>query len=162
MEWEVVLGPIAAVVIFIGGQVWNMHDGDRRERRATRAARSAAFEQLQRETHLELQEALGDAYKAATELAIVGLAERDPESRVRTRVDHLANFLITTSRVERLESCLADDEARALASSAYGRIVAVADASDPYEVIDASDAAGEAMSRAINKLGESIREPPSA
>jgi hypothetical protein len=42
MEWT----NIVAVFIFIAGLAWGRYDGDRRERRASGVAASAAFEQL--------------------------------------------------------------------------------------------------------------------
>lgn len=115
----------------------------------------AAFEQLQRETHLELQEALDDTYKAAADRAI------DHAAGVEM-ADKIGTILITASRVERLESRLADAEARALVSSASPLIQALADASTGAEILKASDVAGEAVGKAIRKLGELVREPPSA
>ena len=151
-----IVGPIAAVLIFIAGQAWNRYDGDRRERRASRAARLVAFEQLQRETHLELQEALGDMYKAAADRAV------DNAAGVETAADRIGTILITAHRVERLESRLADAEARALVSRASGLIQELADASTGAEILKASDVAEEAVDKAIRKLGEFVREPPSA
>jgi hypothetical protein len=70
MEW--VATTTIPVLTFIAGLWWNRHDGDRREHRAARAAASAAFEHLQREAHLELQDQLGKMYLAAMRAGRVG------------------------------------------------------------------------------------------
>jgi hypothetical protein len=65
MEWTWVVTTTIPVLTFIAGLWWNRVDGDRREQRAARAAAAAAFEQLQRGTHLELQDVLAAGFQAA-------------------------------------------------------------------------------------------------
>jgi hypothetical protein len=69
-----VVGTTLPVLTFIGGLWWNRADGDRREQRVAQAARSAAFEQLQRDTHLELQDSLLESFRAASRPAGARLA----------------------------------------------------------------------------------------
>jgi hypothetical protein len=58
VEWQWVVTTTVPALTFIGGLWWNRVDGDRRETRARHAAETAAFEQLQRDTHLKLQDSL--------------------------------------------------------------------------------------------------------
>ena len=57
-SWQWVITTTLPVLTFIARLWWSRYDGDRRERRAAQAAASAAFEQLQRATYLEVQDAL--------------------------------------------------------------------------------------------------------
>jgi hypothetical protein len=83
MEWTWVVTTTIPVLTFIAGLWWSRYDGDRRERRASRAAASAVFEQLQRDAHLELQALLGRLYMAARAAEAAGL---QPQRRRRDLV----------------------------------------------------------------------------
>ena len=148
MQWEIVLGPIAAVVIFIAGQVWNRYDGDRREQRASQAAQHAAFEQLQRETHLEAQDVLAAAYQAAG---------RFRSNEAGTDRD----FGTALNRASILTSRIANSEVREMVSTALIATQALATASqDGFE--EAQEQANGAMFAAVDALGRLVRQPPSA
>jgi uncharacterized membrane protein YccC len=146
MDWE----PIVAVLIFIAGLAWNRHDTDRRERRAARAAASAAFEQLQRETHLELQDAIWRMHQAS-------LA---PDETRREE------FRRACGRADVLESRLADPEAWRLAHLAIykaqmsvARYVASHRSEKPMGT-ETYDEATVACDAAVLYLGGLLRKAP--
>jgi hypothetical protein len=144
MEWE----PIVAVLIFIAGLAWNRHDGDRRERRASRAAQLAAFEQLQRDTHLEMQDALAAAYQAA--------------DKARNKAAFERRALATPlNRANVLQTRIADPRIRELVLKALKECQdLVMGPRDGLE--ETRKRAGDAAAAAEEALGRLVREPPSA
>jgi hypothetical protein len=145
MEWTWVVTTTLPVLTFIGGLWWNRSDGDRRERRASRAAALAAFEQLQRDTSLELQDALGLIFRTAA-------------------VGSMDEYRAVAMRVTALQARLADPEARLLSVEAASKATTLSQ-TDPTRYSDerhkAGDEAAHAMTKAVEYLGMSIREPPS-
>jgi hypothetical protein len=143
MQWE----PIVAVLIFIGGLAWGRYDGDRRERRASLAAQQVAFEQLQRKTHLELQDALTETY-AAADLVRQGRADQ------RHTV-----FAPAYNRANVLQTRVADDEVRKLAQDAIRKCQVLAGApQDGWEEVRKQ--ANNAIVAAQRELGTLVRTPP--
>jgi hypothetical protein len=144
MEWE----PIVAVLIFIAGLAWNRHDGDRRERRASRAAAAATFEQLQRETHLEVQDILTNMYRLAVRASLSTAATETEE------------FHSVAQRASALASRLADSEVRKLVGEVVVKCHAMADSDSEDELDAASDPASDALAEALAQLGALVRKPP--
>jgi 3'-phosphoadenosine 5'-phosphosulfate (PAPS) 3'-phosphatase len=143
MAWE----PIVAVIIFIGGLAWGRYDGDRRERRASRAAATAAFEQLQRDTHLELQDALSETLR---------LASYSHQVREERRAFHAAY-----GRANVLRTRVADADARKYAHAALEACDTLAEAPiDGYE--EARDLAAGTLIVAQAALSKLVRTPPNA
>jgi hypothetical protein len=140
------------VLTFIAGLWWNRADGDRRERRAAQAAASATFRQMQRDTHLELQDSLEETFRAATRFATTQLA-----SGQGSRDEFHALLLHAVV----LFSRIADPEVRTSTSMALESINMLANATTEVEIEKAADSTSEALTDAVDKLGALVREPPS-
>jgi hypothetical protein len=116
MEWTWVVTTTVPVLTFIVGLWWNRVDGDRRERRAAHATATAAFEQLQRATHLEVQDVLAAAFQAA------GRFRRNEAETARdfgtalNRANVLASRIATSEVREMVSAALIADQALATAS----------------------------------------------
>jgi hypothetical protein len=172
MEWTWVVTITIPVLTFIGGLWWNRVDGDRRERRAAQAAALAAFERLQRETHLELQDALVKTFEAAARAA----AARQAEAAVHAPVQYDAaaraaaadkvratmdEFHAAAHRAAVLESRIDDSGIRELAMAAIDSSDALARASAP-KIQRANDSATNALEEAILELGLLVGQRPRA
>ncbi|MGH9251835.1 MAG: hypothetical protein ACRD0W_20300 [Acidimicrobiales bacterium] len=169
MEWTWVVTTTLPVLTFIGGLWWSRYDGDRREHRAARAAALAAFEQLQRATHLELQDVLVEMYNAASQVAAARTALPMPsfltgtgDNPVAIERQGLKAFDAGSHRALILQSRLADSEIRALVQIATRSARVLCRATTEAEEREAEDVAGEALSKALSRLGALVREPPSA
>jgi hypothetical protein len=153
MEWTWLVATTIPVLTFIGGLWWNRVDGDRRETRARQAAATEAFEQLQRDTHLKLQDSLAATYNAASKAAAARTSGPDSQADVdayRTATNHAAVLL----------SRLADTEVQTQAREAIQAAQALFSATETG--IDAARAkAADALETAINALGLLVRSPPS-
>lgn len=138
------------VLTLIGGFWLGMVDGDRRERRARDAARVAADEQLQRATHLELQDALVMTFQAAARAAVAH----------QTR-DALNQYHAAAHHALVLESRVADSDIRTLVGAAIESSNSLARASKE-EIQEANETAAGALEEAILELGALISRPPTA
>jgi cbb3-type cytochrome oxidase subunit 3 len=148
MEWQWAVTTIVAFITFIVG-LWATY---RTERRARRAAALAAHEQLQRETHLQMQEALVEMFQAATKAVaarIVGDASEMPE------------FHAAGHRAVLLESRIADEDVRTSVDNAIQSFQVLARVSSRTDVTEPGDAAADAIDETVRKLGAIVREPPS-
>jgi hypothetical protein len=158
MEWEWAVTTTIPVLTFIAGLWWSRYDGDRRERRARHAAAVAAFEQLQRETHLEVQDTLTKTFHGAARAAAARQAH--PSEALQTRAA-LDEFHIAAQRAVVLESRLADSGIRELVGAAIESSNALAHASGT-KLQEATDRAASALEEAILELGTLIGQPPRA
>jgi hypothetical protein len=154
MDWE----PIVAVLIFVAGLAWNRHDGDRRERRARLAEALAVFEQLQRETHLELRDTLAKTVQAAARAAETRRTRASEAHQTRAALDesHAA-----AHRAAVLESRVANSDIRMLVVAAIESSKSLAHATGA-KIQEATDTAEDAMDEAILELGGLISRPPTA
>jgi hypothetical protein len=134
---------------------WGRYDGDRRERRASRAAAVAAFEQLQRETHFELQDTLVKTFQSAARSAA---ARKTHPSETRAALDE---YHANAHRAAVLESRVADSDIRTLVAAAIESSNSLAHAS-AAKIQEANDTAADALEEAILELGTLISKPPSA
>jgi hypothetical protein len=148
MEWTWVATTTIPVLTFIGGLWWNRVDGDRRERRAAQAAAAAAFEQLQRDTHLEVQDVLAAALQAAGRF-------RDNEAGTDR------DFGTALNRANILASRIANPEVRETISTALIADQTLATASEDT-FWEAHGQANNATFAAVDALGKLVRQPPSA
>ena len=148
MEWTWVVTTTIPVLTFIAGLWWNRVDGDRREQRAARAAAAAAFERLQRETHLEVQDVLAAALQAAGRF-------RSNEAGTDT------DFGTALNRANILASRIANSEVRETVSTALVADQTLATASEDG-FWEAHGQANDATFAAVDALGKLVRQPPSA
>jgi hypothetical protein len=154
MEWTWLVTSTIPVLTFIGGLWWNRVDGDRWERRAAQAAAAAAFDQLQRETHLTLQDSLAATYNAASKAA----AARTSDSVSQADIDA---YRTVTNHAVVLQSRLADTEVQAQARAAIQAAQALVSATPETGIDHAPAEAADVLETAINALGLLVSRPPS-
>ena len=156
MSWDHFRDILPLLTLALGylGSLWNE---DRRERRQARDRRSAAVEELQQQTRLDLQDGLREYLLAVTqvirwyEFAIGTPLPRQSEA---DQAEHEAR-----TRVFLLASRLLDDETRALVGDVYEEVaLLMAEEDDLSRFEDLAERVHESYAAAMQALGEQVRQ----
>jgi hypothetical protein len=135
-----------------------------RERRSSKAAAMAAFDRLQRETSLELQQALADLYTAADRAAYYRTRSLAGHDGAPTQADEerWITFQTQAHKVNVLVCRLADPNIQTAVTNALELVTRLARARTTEEHRTSVDPALHANNGAIRRLGELVRQPPGA
>jgi len=174
VNWEAVW----PVLAFFFGALATRWNDVRRESSAAQRAREAQFETLQRETWVALQDALGQFWKASSELARATIENNRLLDRWLEAVapapgespptdpsfdSAAAAYVLARQRADTLRSRLWDDETRVIVESAIFNISdyqAKSQQTDKPLGIDRWTWANESTTAAIDALGQLIRTRP--